>query len=138
MPTLAAADGSKLRIDSATPQLTRAMVEVAAAPKGMKLITQSFIFDEPVQVTGTPILWADIGGSPVRFTYAKGTGTTMLMFTAMVPMDMAIAGMAYKPLMTTSFGKGAWLADSAGNKVNPGWFSQSWVMLGTNFFPASG
>ena len=138
VPTLAAADGSKLRIDSATPQLTRAMVEVAAAPKGMKLITQSFIFDEPVQVTGTPILWADIGGSPVRFTYAKGTGTTMLMFTAMVPMDMAIAGMAYKPLMTTSFGKGAWLADSAGNKVNPGWFSQSWVMLGTNFFPASG
>jgi hypothetical protein len=74
----------------------------------------------------------------VRFTYAKGAGTTMLMFTAMVPEGMALAGMAYKPLMAMSFGKGAWLADSAGNKVIPGWFSQSWVMLGTNFFPASG
>jgi hypothetical protein len=60
----------------------------------------------------------------------------MLMFTAIVPANMAVAAMALQPLMTTSFGSGVWIADSAGNKVNPGWFSQSWVMLGTNVFPA--
>jgi len=136
VPALAAADGSKLIISSASPQLLQATVKVAQAPGGMVRITESFTFDEPVQVNGKAFVWATVGGSTVRFTYAEGSGTNMLMFTAMVPANMAVTGMALQPLMTTSFGSGVWIADSAGNKVDPGWFSQSWGMLGTNFFPA--
>ena len=136
MPALTAADGSKLIISAASPQLLQATVKVAEAPGGMVRITESFTFDEPVQVNGKAFVWATVGGSAVRFTYAEGSGTNMLMFTAMVPANMAGAGMALQPLMTTSFGPGVWIADSAGNTVNPGWFSQSWGMLGTNSFPA--
>lgn len=136
VPALTAADGSKLIISAASPQLLQATVKVAEAPGGMVRITESFTFDEPVQVNGKAFVWATVGGSAVRFTYAEGSGTNMLMFTAMVPANMAGAGMAVQPLMTTSFGPGAWIADSAGNTVNPGWFSQSWGMLGTNSFPA--
>lgn len=45
-------------------------------------------FDEAVQVTGTPYIWVDVGGTPRKANYAGGSGTDELTFVLEVIATM--------------------------------------------------
>ena len=128
VPALAAGVADRIRIDSTPPQLMQATVWASWAPKGMTTITQTLMFNEAVWVAGKPNVTALVGGVPVQFIFKTGSGTKTLTFTAVVPME--VAGMAFLPQMSISFGPGAWVKNSAGNTLDARVFSQSWMTLG--------
>ena len=128
VPALAAAVADRIRIDSTPPRLMQATVWSSSAPKGMTMITQTLMFNEAVWVAGKPNVTALVGGVSVQFTFKQGSGTKTLTFTAVVPME--VAGMAFLPQMSMSFGPGAWVKNSAGNTLDARVFSQSWMTLG--------
>jgi hypothetical protein len=63
-------------------------------------------FDENVNVTGTPSLALNIGGSTINASYASGTGTSSLVFTtpAMTVSEFDADGIAYSAATLTANG----------------------------------